>query len=271
MSAPRPSLGSALTNTWHSRGLLLSMTQRDLAARYRGSFGDSLWAVWNPLLQMATYLFVFGVVLQTRFPGAEGTSGYAFYLLAGMLPWLAFSEAVGRAPSAMLENRHLVKKTVFPFEIVAIQHVLSALVTQAIGTALFLVAFTLFGGRVHLTLAWAPVLLVPQVLLTVGIAWGLSAFGVFLRDLIQVIGPLLMLAFYCTPICYPEASLPAWAAPWFRLSPMAILVRNWRRVLIEGDMPQWKELGVVTVLGIAVMIAGGALFQKLRRSFADVL
>lgn len=179
-----------LASIWRNRPLIASMTRRDLMARYRGSFGDALWAVWNPLLQMATFFFVFGVVLKTRFPGIESESGYAFYLICGMLPWLAISEAVARAPGAMVENRHLVKKTVFPFEIVAVQHLLAALVTQGIGTVIFVLAHLIFLGPLHWTVVYLPLLLIPQVLLTLGTCWALSAVGVYLRDLIQVIGPV---------------------------------------------------------------------------------
>jgi len=260
-----------LKSIWRNRPLIASMTQRDLAARYRGSFGDALWAVWNPLLQMATFFFVFGVVLKTRFPGIESESGYAFYLIAGMLPWLAISEAVARAPGAMVENRHLVKKTVFPFEIIAVEHLLAALVTQAIGTVIFLAAHMIFLGPPKWTLVWLPLLLVPQVLLTLGVAWGLSAVGVYLRDLIQVMGPVLTLIFYATPICYPESALPEELAGWFRMSPVAILVRGWRDALLDGRTPEWGPLGAVTLAGLLVFAGGLRLFQKLRRGFADVL
>jgi lipopolysaccharide transport system permease protein len=260
-----------LATIWRSRPLIASMTRRDLAARYRGSFGDALWAVWNPLLQMATYFFVFGVVLKTRFPGIASESGYAFYLIAGMLPWLAISEAAARAPGAMVENRHLVKKTVFPFEIVAVQHMLAALVTQAIGTVIFLVAHAVFLGAPHWTLVWLPLLLIPQVPLMLGVSWALSALGVFLRDLIQIIGPLLMVIFYATPICYPESALPEPIAGWMRLNPIAILVRGWRDALLDGRTPDWLGMAGVTLLAAVVFVAGLGLFQKLRRGFADVL
>jgi lipopolysaccharide transport system permease protein len=262
---------TTIANIWRNWPLIATMTRRDLMARYRGSFGDALWAVWNPLLQMATFFFVFGIVLKTRFPGTESDSAYAFYMICGMLPWLAISEAVARAPGAMVENRHLVKKTVFPFEIVAVQHLLAALVTQAIGTAIFLLAHLVFLGRPHWTIVWLPLLLVPQVLMTLGVQWGLSAVGVYLRDLIQVMGPILNLIFYATPICYPESAIPAALAGWFRLSPVAILVRAWRDCLLDGRTPDWTSVGAVTLGGAIVFSLGLRLFQKLRKGFADVL
>jgi hypothetical protein len=119
---------------------------------------------WNALDQdlMATYFFVFGIVLKSRFGADQSKTGFAFYFLAGMLPWLAFSEAIGRAPTGILENRVLVKKVVFPLEIVPVIHVISGLVTQAFATAIFVGALLILRGNVPPTVAWLPVLLIPS-------------------------------------------------------------------------------------------------------------
>jgi lipopolysaccharide transport system permease protein len=264
-------MSSISDNLWRHWRLIWSLARRDLAARYRGSVGDALWAVWNPLLQMATFYFVFGVVMKTRFPGMGTQGGYASYLIAGMLPWLAVQEALARAPGAMVENRHLVKKTIFPFEIVAVQHVLVALVTQAIGTAIFLLARVVAYGALPWTVVWVPLLLIPQVLLTLGLAWALSAVGVFVRDLIQMMGPLLTVLFYITPICYSETDLPRQLAGWVWLNPVFVLVKAWRDSLLDGRLPDWEALGLLSIAGLAAAALGYRLFSKLRPAFADVL
>jgi hypothetical protein len=101
---------------WRNRGLIRVMVRRDILGRYRGSFGGAFWTLINPLLLMLTYFFVFGVVLRSRFGQDQSRSGFALYFLAGMLPWLAFSEAAGRSPGVMLEHRNFVKKLVFAVE-----------------------------------------------------------------------------------------------------------------------------------------------------------
>ena len=159
------------------------MVRRDVMARYRGSFGDVLWTVLNPLLLMVTYYFVFGIVLRARFAGDESRTGFALYFLAGMMPWLPFSEAVGRAPAVVLEHRNFVKKLLFPIEILPVNLTLSGLVTQAFALGMFLVFILVTRGGLHATTLWLPVLLVPQVLLTLGLAWFLAALGAYVRDL----------------------------------------------------------------------------------------
>ena len=109
------------TEPWQAlsqhRGLMHSLIRRELLARYRGSFGDLLWTIVNPLLLMLTYYFVFGIVLRSRFAGDPSTEGFVLYFLAGMLPWLAISESLARAPVVLHENRNLIKKLVFPVEV----------------------------------------------------------------------------------------------------------------------------------------------------------
>lgn len=249
------------------RRLMLSLVKRDILARYRGSFGGALWAVLTPFLLMATYFFVFGVVLKTRFSADASGTGYVLYFLAGMLPWLAFSEAVGRAPTIILEHRTLVKKVVFPLEILPPNLVLSGLLTEAIGAAIFLIGLFVIRGAVPVSALWLPVLLVPQVLLTSGLAWLLAATGVFVRDLGQVIGFLLTLWFFLTPICYEErADLPLLA-----LNPIYVLVRGYRAVLLQNISPWSPGLAWLWVGSLVVALLGYAWFHRLRKSFADVI
>jgi lipopolysaccharide transport system permease protein len=247
------------------------MTRRDLRSRYRGSFAEAFWPVLHPLILMATYYFVFGVVLQARFEGDVTRSGFVLNFLAGMLPWLAFSEAVARAPGALLENRHLVKKAVFPLETVPAQYVLSALATQAFALAIYLAILTAVRGLPPPTVVLIPLLLAPQILLTLGIAWMLAGLGVFVRDLIQIIGPLLTLLFFLTPICYPPAALSPDIYVILRKSPIEVLVRGWRAVLLDGTLPPMRGLFGAYLASLAVFALGIAFFTRLRRDFADVL
>lgn len=263
-----------LNSIWQNRSLIRSMVRRDIHARYKGSFGDVLWTVLNPLLLMATYFFVFGLVLQSRFGPDQSRTGFVLYFLAGMLPWLAFSEAVGRAPYVIVEHRNFVKKLVFPVDILSVTQVISGLVTQAFATAIFLIVLLAIRGTIPPTVFWIPVLLVPQLLFALGLSWFLAALGVYLRDLGQVIGFLLTLWFFLTPICYPEssfASLPPLATALLGKNPIYVLVQGYRRIFLEGLAPVLGPTWKLWVLAIVVFFAGHAWFYKLRRSFADVI
>jgi lipopolysaccharide transport system permease protein len=252
--------------------LIRSMARRDILARYRGSFGDVFWTVLNPLLLMATYFFVFGVVLHSRFsPTDHSSTGFALYFLAGMLPWLAFSEPAGRAPHVVLEHRTFVKKLIFPLETLPVNQVVAGLVTEMFAAGVFLVALLVIRGAVPVTVVWLPVLLVPQLLFTLGVCWFLAGLGVFVRDLGQIMGFLLTLWFFITPICYSEANLPANALFILRKNPMYVLVHGYRAILLEHHPPELLPLVKLWLVAIAIFFLGHAWFYKLRKSFADVI
>lgn len=252
-------------------GLVRSMVRRDILARYRGSFMGAFWTVLSPLLLMVTYFFVFGIVLEARFGNDQSRSGFALYFLAGMLPWLAFSEALARAPGVLWEHRNFVKKLLFPVETLPVNLTAAGLVTECIAAILLLGVLLALRGAAPLSALWLPALFVPQVLFTLGLCWFLAALGVFVRDLSQVMGFLLTLWFFLTPICYPEASLPAAIAPILAKNPMSVLVREYRTVLLEGAAPSAAGLGMLYALGSVTFLGGFAWFYKLRRWFADVL
>ena len=254
-----------------NRSLIRIMVRRDVLGRYRGSFGGAFWTVLNPLILMLTYFFVFGMVLRTRFPNDPSRSGFALYFLAGMLPWLAVSEAAGRAPTVMLEHRNFVKKLVFPVETLPLNLTASGLVSELFGVILFVAGVLAVHGSVPASLAWLPVLLIPQILFTAGICWFLAALGVFVRDLAQVNGFLLTLWFFLTPICYPEASLPEPALAVLSKNPMLVLVRGYRAILLEGHAPAFGSLWKLWLVAIVVFVLGHAWFHKLRKSFPDMI
>jgi lipopolysaccharide transport system permease protein len=257
---------------WTNRKLIASMVRRDILARSRGSFGGAMWAFLNPLLLMATYFFVFGVVLQTKFGEDTSRAGYVLYFLAGMLPWLPFSEAVGRSPYVVIEHRNFVKKLVFPLETLPVNLVIAGAVTEAFALAIFIAGLVAARGSVPWSVLWLPALIVPQLLLAAGLCWFLSALGVFVRDLGQIIGFLLTLWFFLTPICYPESQkIPAAVAHILGYNPILVLVRGYRSIFLEGKAPALGPLAALWIGSCVVALLGYAWFHRLRRSFADVI
>jgi len=256
---------------WRNRGLIRVMVRRDVLGRYRGSFGGSFWTVINPLLLMLTYLFVFGFVLNSKFPGDPSRTGFALYYLAGMLPWLAFSEAAGRAPGVMLEHRNFVKKLVFAVETLPINLVVSGLVNEFFAVLLYCLFLLAVRHNLPASVVWLPLLLVPQILFTAGLSWFLAALGVFARDLGQIMGFVMTIWFFITPICYAESSLPRAVVPLMSKNPIYILVRGYRAIFLENHAPAFDSLWKLWLLAAVVFILGHAWFYKLRKSFADMM
>ena len=253
------------------RSLIRSLVRRDIVGRYRGSYGGLFWTIVHPLLLMLTYWFVFDVVLRTRFGGDDRPGNFVLYFLAGMLPWLAFSEAVGRSAGTILEHANFVKKLVFPVEILPVNLVFAGLFSQFFGVLIFLAGMAAFGRTPPLTAGYLPLLLVPQVLLTMGLCWFFAGLGVIFRDLGQIIGFVLTVWFFITPICYPESSLPASLIRVYELNPIFVLVGAYRDILLEAAPPAWEPLGWLTLGSAMVFVVGFAWFYKLKRSFADLV
>ena len=260
-----------LATIWRNRSLIRTLVRRDILSRYSGSFGGAFWTVLNPLLLMLTYFFVFGLVLKSRIPGDPSPAGFALYLLCGMLPWLAFSEAAGRAPGILLEHRNFIRKLLFPVEILPVNLAVTGLVTEFFGLALFVAAVFLTRGHLPVTALYIPLIAIPQFLFTAGVCWFLAALGAFMRDLAQINGFLLTVWFFVTPICYPEQSMPTVARAWMEKNPFYILVHAYRAVLLDGVAPDWTPIIWLTAISGLIFIAGHAWFYKLRRSFADLL
>jgi lipopolysaccharide transport system permease protein len=259
---------------WRNRSLIRTLVRRDILSRYAGSVGGAFWTILNPLLLMLTYFFVFGMVLKSHVPGDPSLTGFAFYFLAGMMPWLAFSDALARAPGILIEHRNFIRKLVFPVETLPVNIVVTGLVTEFFGIAILLLGLVIAHGRVPATMLYLPLLMIPQILLTAGFCWFLAAMGVFVRDLSQINGYLLTIWFFVTPICYPETQLAALSPDIARLmefNPIFVLVRNYRRIMLESSPPDWRALGWTTGASVIVFLAGHAWFRKLRRSFADLI
>ena len=250
---------------WTNRKLISTMVKRDILSRYRGSFGGALWTFLNPLLLMATYFFVFGVVLKA---GGSSRTDFVFYFLAGMLPWLAFAEAVGRSATVIVDSRTFVKKLVFPLDTLPLNLVFSGAVTEAFAMIVFLAGLLIVQKSLPVTALLLPLLVIPQLLFTAALCWFLSALGVFVRDLSQIVGFLLQLWFFLTPIVYQEN---ATVLKYFGWNPFLLLVHGYRAIFLDQRAPDAASLAIMWIGSAALAIAAYAWFHRLRRSFADII
>lgn len=251
--------------------LILSLARRDLVARYKGSVLGVVWALLTPIVMIAIFTFLFAGVFGARF-GARGSSwDYALYLFCGLLPWTMFQETVQRAATTIVEHANLVKRVVFPLETLPVAQAFSALGNQLFGTAALLLATVIIQRQLHASVLWLPVLLVPQLVATLGAAWLVASLGVFLRDMAQGITLVLMAWMYLTPIIYPESIVPVRYRTFINANPFTALVRSYRRIFLEGAPPDWPGLAYFTAFALVLFVFGYWWFAKTRRNFADVI
>lgn len=257
---------------WCNRGLIKVLVIREVAGRYRGSILGILWSFFNPVFMLAVYTFVFSVVFKARWgTGGESRAEFALILFAGLLVFNLFAECVIRAPSLIIANTNYVKKVVFPLEI---------LTWVAFGAALFhflvsLAVWMLFSfwvlGVPHATLVLFPLVLMPLALLVMGLSWFLAALGVFLRDVAQMVGVMVTVLMFLTPIFYPVSAIPERYRFFLYLNPLTFIVEQTRGLLIFGTGLAWVPMAMLSVFAFFLAWLGFAWFQKTRKGFADVL
>lgn len=249
--------------------LLSELLRRDLAARYGGSFAGPLWAVLNPAVFCALNAVVFGFFFKMKPPeGFQG--GYVEFLLAGLLPWLGVQEAVMRATTSVSDQAHLVKKLRFPIHLLTVSAVGAALFVQAIVMSL-LTGFLLVTGRGSVNVGLLVAAFAFECLLLAGPALFLSSLNVFFRDLAQLLPPFLMVAFYLSPIFYPESMVPGFAAPFLVFNPLRDLLALFRAALFGAPLPPFGRLAAWSAVLFVVGFIGVRLFRRCRPSFADLL
>jgi len=252
--------------------LLSSFIKRDILIRYRGSFLGILWSFLNPLFLLLLYTFVFSVILGIRFPGSTAISAYSINLFCALIPWLAFSETIGRAPSLILSNVNLVKKTVFPLEILPVMAASTGFIHALISLLILFVAVIIAHGQLlYMTVFLLPIVMIPQILFTVGLAWMLSSMGVFVRDLGELVRIFLTAWMFLTPIMYPLEVIPERYRGYALINPMAVIAEGYRALIIKGALPDWKGLLWVSFLGVFMAAMGYLWFMKTKKAFADVI
>jgi lipopolysaccharide transport system permease protein len=248
------------------RELLVAWTRRDLESRWRGTFLGAWWALLQPLGMLALYTFVFSAVLKVKF----GTGDFALNLWAGLAPWMAFSETLARATTAIVGQPNLVKKVVFPLAVLPASLVASSGVSLAIGLAL-LAGAAAVAGTLHATALWLLPIMALQLLFTLGLAWLLASLGVFLRDLAAAIGLVLNAWMYLSPVVYPASMVPEAYRGLYMLNPAAFWAEATRNAVLAGVAPDPAQLAVQALLASGCALAGFVWFAKTRRAFADVL
>lgn len=253
--------------------LFAQLVRREVAGRYRGSLLGVFWAFATPLLMLSVYAFVFVGVFAMRWPGAEAAGGtvYVLQLFTGLIVFNFFSEVVSRSPFQVLEQPNLVKRVVFPLELLAQVSLSAALVHLAISATILLGAL-IFTTGLSPQAVFAPLALLPLLLMALGLSWLLSALGVYARDLGQFIGLLVSLLLFLSPVFYSLERLPESIRRWMSFNPLTLPIENLRRCLFPGsESMDWRAWAVSLAAGVFVMWLGASVFARTRDGFSDVI
>jgi lipopolysaccharide transport system permease protein len=243
---------------------------RSISRRYRMSSFGFLWTMAIPLATLAIYTFVFGVVMPSSF-GDAGTTSFTLRLFSGLIVFWLMAEVITQSPTSVVEQANLVKKSVFPLEVIPAVVVGSALFHALVNTAVLVAALAVLGTELRPTVVYLPIVILPMALLLTGLAWFLAAIGVYFRDLMHVVGLLMTAALFLSPVFYPLERLSPGLRDAIMFNPISFIVGETRAVLLDGRAPDWQGLAVYFAVGWIIAALGLAFFRRARKNFADVL
>jgi lipopolysaccharide transport system permease protein len=264
-------LFSNLANLIRYRSLIQSLVARELKARYRGSLLGFFWSFVNPLLLLLVYSFVFTYVLENK---VEGIQPYALFMFCGILPWTWFASSLTEAAGSLISGGNLIKKVLFPAEVLPFVCVLSNMVHFFLGLVI------LFGFLAYYRhppdpadLIWFPVAVVVQAIFTAALALILAALTVHFRDIRDLLANVLTLWFFATPIIYPWTQANVRRFKWiFDANPFTHLAISYQEILFyHGPIGHWKWLLALGGVSVILFLAGYWVFDRLRDSFAEVV
>jgi len=265
---------SNLRTLFGYRALIQSLVIRDLKARYRGSVLGFLWSFINPLLLLSVYTFVFAVMPATKFGGDPGQAkDHAVLIFSGLLPWSWFSSSLLESSTVLVAGGNLIRKVLFPAEILPLVTVLAGLANFCLGLPILLAFVAYFGSNpiVWTDLLWLPIIILIQLTLTTGLALLLSVITVHFRDVRDLLANVLTLWFFASPILYQVKDVPS---PTVRhlmlLNPFAHLAGAYQGVLYEaGPFTGWPRLLIVGACSLVVLAVGFMFFDRLRDTLAE--
>lgn len=262
-----------LRQSWLQRQLFFKLLRRDFAERYRGSYLGVVWSLLLPLLSLLVFTFFFGVIFKMRWAGhGDGSlSELALVLFVGLALYNFLAECLSRAPGLILAHQNYVKNVIFPLEMLPAVMVASALLTLAATLLVILLLQATMGAGLGWTALLLPVTVLPLVLFVLGLSWVLASLGVYIRDIQQLIVPLVQLLMFLSPVFYPVAALPESIRPWLQLNPLALVIEQTRGIVLFGQPPAWTPYLLCLLATLLIALLGAWWFARTRQGFADVL
>lgn len=258
-----------LRHLFRYRALVQSLVAREMKARYRGSVLGFFWSFVNPLLLLLVYTFVFTVVM----PGARGTGRepFALFMFCAFLPWTWFSSALLESSTVLVSGANLIRKVLFPAEVLPIVTVLSTFLHFCLGLPILAAFFVYYRVPVDVVdLLWLPVIVAIQLALTTGLALLVSVLTIHFRDVRDLLANVLTLWFFATPIVYRLGDAPASVRRWLALNPFTPLALAYQETLfVPGPFTTWGPLLLLGVASVGVLALGYAVFDRLRDTLPE--
>jgi lipopolysaccharide transport system permease protein len=255
-------------NMWRHRELLRHLISRNIRMQYKQSILGYAWILVNPLTQLLTLAFIFSVVFPS--PPMEGAS-FTLFLFVGLLPWIFFSNAVLGAVDSIIGGASLVTAVYFPREILVVAAILVRFVDLIAGLIILVALILITGQAIGLATLWLPLLFLLHFIFISGLSLPLAALNLYFHDIRYLVGVVIYLWFFLTPIFYPLSQVPERFMWIYRINPNARLIETYRYALIDNISPPLGSVAIIAVLAVASLAIGYFIFKKLEGAFADYI
>jgi ABC-2 type transport system permease protein len=262
---------SSLTVFYRKRWLLRYFVRRQITRSYKRSYLGLAWAILGPLIWVFFLTLIFSKGLGFKFRAVEGdpTLNFGLFLYCGLLPFMAYSEALSKCLSVIRSNAGLVQKVVFPLEMLPFTNAVASIADKIFGVGALVVVVFVVQHRLHWQVLLLPLIMVLQLVFTLGLTYMMAVVGTYVPDMGEVLRPVIRGTFFLTPILWPPDRLPESLQPIEDYNPLAYLVGAYRAMILEGELPGGLATLYFSLFAVAVFLAGFALFVRFKPGFAD--
>lgn len=250
---------------------IIEITRRDFAERFAGSVLGSFWAIIWPMVNLFIYIVIFGQIMGARLPGTSQMNAYGIYLAAGLIPWMAFSTSIRRCTSVFLEKKHIITKVNTSFSSLLLHIHLSETITYVISMLVFFIILVIQGYDFHRSLLLLPFIYYLQQLLALGLGVFAAVLNVFIRDVREIVGVILQLWFWFTPIVYISDILPAMVLKLMAFNPVYIIIDSYHSIFVFNTYPQFKALVILTLITHVIVLFSFLMLRYLEKDIRDFL
>ena len=258
---------------YQKRWLIRYMVQRQMARSYQASYLGLLWAFLSPLLMVVLLTLIFSEIIGIKFKEVTGNPSLNFglYLYCGLLPFLAYSQALSRGVNVIRRNSGLVQGVVFPLEVLPLTTMAASLVQNVLGVGALFFVLVLFGQELHLTALLLPLVLIPQLLFILGLCYLMAVAGTYVPDIRETLRAIIRGTFFITPILWPTGRVPEQYSFLVDYNPLAVLVNAYRNLILNGKLPDLESAFWFTLFAVALFVVGLVVFNRVKQNFADLL
>jgi ABC-2 type transport system permease protein len=272
LGSPGTVLGS-LAAFYDRRWLIKYLVQRQVARNYQGSYLGVVWAFLGPLLMVVMFTLVFSKIIGLKFREVTGDSSLNFglYLYCGLIPFLAYSQAVTQGVNVIRRNSDLVKGVVFPREILPLTTVVASFIQNTYGLGALMLVLVVVEQRLHWTALLLPLVFVPQLLFTLGLAYLMAVAGTYVPDIRETLRAVVRATFWITPILWPPERVPENLSFLVDYNPLAVLVEAYRGLILEGALSNGMAVVYFSLFAVALFGVGLVAFNRAKHNFPDLL